>query len=500
MRRALLALALLLSCAPASTAVGSPVRESASPGTATPPGSPLGGPASPSPVTPAPRPPPFVISRSFEGVGERQGSPPDLTLAAGPDRLLLGTNSDLALLSKEGSVIDQVGLTAFFADLLRAGERLTDPRTIFDRTSQRFFLTASATSEVAGCTARTCLNQFFIATSRSAAPARFGPSDWYRYAIDGTLEHGRPSASWGDFGMLTATADLLMLAVRMDAAVEPPRNLYAKAFVFDKAALLRGEPRPPIADYFDLRDPATGSVALQLAAVDALSDAPVMFLLGWGPGAGAGPCGLTVWGIQTAAAGGVTARSVGTGDSGCGRVPNARQSSGPQLDTNQGVLSAPPVYRNGFIWAAEGTQQPGRPAGVRLIQIDVRGWPELPGVVGRWELADPGVQYFYSAIGVTARGDVALVAARSGPDEFPSIYVSGRLSSDPATTLRSPALLKASETALMSGVSPNEVVRYGDYFGASTDPSDDSIWVVGEYAKSSARWGSWIGRIDLGGR
>src|SRR5207253_8577967 len=63
----------------------------------------------------------------------------------------------------------------------------------------------------------------------------------------------------------------------------------------------------------------------------------------------------------------------------------------------------------------------------------------------------------------------------------------------PANTLQAPAVIRAGTTADTS-------TRYGDYFGAATDPtptSSSTFWVAGEYRKSTTfqNWNTVIGQI-----
>src|SRR6266540_6439878 len=53
---------------------------------------------------------------------------------------------------------------------------------------------------------------------------------------------------------------------------------------------------------------------------------------------------------------------------------------------------------------------------------------------------------------------------------------------------------------LLAGSVPHLSSRYGDYFGAATDPSDPSVvWVAGEYNKTmpNGRWATYIGAITV---
>src|SRR5256885_15546017 len=63
---------------------------------------------------------------------------------------------------------------------------------------------------------------------------------------------------------------------------------------------------------------------------------------------------------------------------------------------------------------------------------------------------------------------------------------------DPPNTIGAPQVLRAGEGPEASGCPNNSVCRYGDYFGASQNPSDLGIvWVAGEYGTASG-WATFI--------
>jgi len=78
----------------------------------------------------------------------------------------------------------------------------------------------------------------------------------------------------------------------------------------------------------------------------------------------------------------------------------------------------------------------------------------------------------------------------SDASTFPSIAVTGRKVTDPLNTVENPITIKG-------GSEPNTTTRYGDYFGASVDPSESNrIWVAGQYHESPT-WSTWISDIVI---
>ena len=109
-------------------------------------------------------------------------------------------------------------------------------------------------------------------------------------------------------------------------------------------------------------------------------------------------------------------------------------------------------------------------------------------------LADADVHYFMPALIVDEADNLAMIVGRSSTAEALSLYYTGRLASDPAGSLRTPALLKAGTASLLV-----EEDRIGDYFGAALDVADGSAWLVGQFASAPTETTSWVGKVGLPG-
>jgi len=87
---------------------------------------------------------------------------------------------------------------------------------------------------------------------------------------------------------------------------------------------------------------------------------------------------------------------------------------------------------------------------------------------------------------------LGIIFGYSSHSIYPSILVSTRSPTDDDNDLNSikePQFLKLGTANELSN-------RYGDYFAASSDPSNTSIiWVAGEYHHSMAAWSTYIGKL-----
>ena len=88
---------------------------------------------------------------------------------------------------------------------------------------------------------------------------------------------------------------------------------------------------------------------------------------------------------------------------------------------------------------------------------------------------------------------------RVGPNDYASVYYTGRLASDPPGTFLTPVALKlgtANQAFTPVTTSSGTYQRFADYSGAALDPSDGTAWVIGEYVYGPCSWGTWVGNIS----
>jgi hypothetical protein len=86
-------------------------------------------------------------------------------------------------------------------------------------------------------------------------------------------------------------------------------------------------------------------------------------------------------------------------------------------------------------------------------------------------------------------GNIAVGYSESGPNEYPSIYMVGRLQQDPKGTMRLPI------AAFPGSGSQTGISQWGNYSSLSVDPTDDcTFWYTNEYLPSmgSFNWSTGI--------
>ena len=440
----------------------------------------------------------LALIRGFAGLYGEPRQVADASIAVGPRSVIVSTNVGFGIYAKTGEPIAIYRLREFFRGLLDPGRGAIDPRAMFDAPSQRFFLLAHGAPAIRDCVPGTCKNEYLFAVSKSASPGSLDPSDWHRYVFDGTLEGDGPTNWWGDFGTVGTNSTLLVLPVIGTRDHGSPKQgpQYAKLYVFDKRALLRGDKVGAPLAIFSGESEAQRMTKV-LAAVT-FGDPDTVFAV---EAARGGRCSVTVVGISGPPDAPTLLRRTAAASGECDYSPHATQRGGGAPFAAGFVMSSQPVYRDGYIWLVQPVRvsfPSGPTSGVRLVQIDVRHWPDPPRIVYDSTFSEEGVWYLYPALTVSAEGHTAIVMLRVGPNDYASVYYTGRLASDPPGTFRTPAALKlgtANQAFTPVTRESGTYQRFADFSGAALDPSDGTAWVIGEYVDGPCSWGTWVGNI-----
>lgn len=133
------------------------------------------------------------------------------------------------------------------------------------------------------------------------------------------------------------------------------------------------------------------------------------------------------------------------------------------------------TVRNGSLWTVAAAEVNNRD-GAFWVQIDLRSMK----LVQHGTLADPDGDILFPSLNVDARGNLGIAMSRTSAKEALSIYVTGRLASDPPNTLR--PLVRAvtgrfvhyrRDTDLTK---PDQNVSWSDYSTVVLDPSDPTLF------------------------
>jgi len=150
------------------------------------------------------------------------------------------------------------------------------------------------------------------------------------------------------------------------------------------------------------------------------------------------------------------------------------------------ILSA--VWQNGRLWLGYNYGcVTGQGSCIRLVELDTATSTKIQD----FDIGSPGDYLFYPALSIDSAGNLVVVFGRSNSAIYPELRVAWRALTDPPNTLRQSMLVSV-------GTGPSLSARYGDYFGAATDPSrPKTIWVAGQVGVAGSSWLTKIAMIDI---
>lgn len=414
------------------------------------------------------------LVRQVSLFGEGQDlAPPDTQIAVGPTAVVEAVNSTMSSWSKTGQPLDVVDLNTFFD--LSSGYFFTDPWTVYDPVSTRFFVSGLAFNF------RADSSFIVLAVSDSSDPTQL----WSTFQTD-------VFPGLADQPKLGVSSDKVIISWNDYAGI---RFNGQETWVLEKADLLAGADTVaatvfgPDLDRFTIV-PARTATATTTQYLAFMNSGPLRSTsqptLGVIAITGTPTADNVVW---TESPLQIQATAI---------PPYAEQPWGDLLDTNDDrALSA--IWENGTLWvgANDGcrfSSDSTARACLRLIRVSTSTNP--PVVLDDFDVGFPKRYVSFPALALDATGNLHFVFSMSSSKLYPSVVSSGV---DVATGDLLPAVTLAAGTGPFdfNGKSqrPN---RWGDYSGASTDPSDPTVvWLAGEFSAASTyefNWGTAIGQ------
>jgi len=397
--------------------------------------------------------PVVTVTQKFAGLNDvvsGKYAPPDVQVAAGPGFVVELVNlAERVWRTGGGSAAEQVGtepLDTFFA---RSGDRLTDPRILYDAPSGRWLASISDidTSSV------------LLAVSAGSDPT----AGWTVSTF--------PARGCADQPRLGVADGIVVLAADVFANCE---NGGAKSgtelWVVNKEQLLAGSTTAAYTTYGP--DPDYSS----FAPVQSLSSTATEYVVSVDEPSSRVVHLLTVDYPPFAS-----------------QPPDGGGRPEPLIETNDDrVLDS--VWEDGRLWLTANTACV--PAGDVLLRACVRV-VELSTVTRSvdWDtdLFRAGAHVFFPAVRPDGAGNLVIVYAESGTKIAPTLVAIGRT---PDGAFTQPVAIAQSAGAFVGD-------RYGDYSGAARDPVDPGVvWVAGEAgtdAPGGRGWASAVASVSVTG-
>lgn len=403
----------------------------------------------------------------FDGISQTRWTPPDLTIAVGPNHIVETVNSTMDFYDKQGNqefsiVLDNTGNPGFFEDV-GSSNFVVDPKVFYDHISGRFMIVA-----IEGRT------PFLdVAVSDDSNPHGI----WYKYRVEASIRVGN-ATYWIDYPSFGYDADAMYTGGNLFLLSGNGPSTAGIVFrVFKKAPMLVGDP----VEYNDFNYPNSFS-------------------------AQAGHhYGNNAAGYYISVENGSSMRLYGISDPGGNPTLSTTTVSVPSFNPAQ-RFSAPnnggsvdPLdgrvfqvhWRNGSLYTGHAINVGGVNK-ARWYEFDTGDWPDSgsPSLVQSGNVdAGNGIHTYFPALAENGAGDVGMVLAQSASNEYVSVQVTGRKAGDPAGTMGELTQLKIGNRAGNG--------RWGDYYGIEVDPTDDNtFWIVGQY-RNTGGWATWIESFSM---
>ena len=427
-----------------------------------------------------------ILLNSFSGIAMTNYIPPDPTIAAGPNHIIICANSTFKILDKEGNVLKSISAAVWWTPVWP--DENGDPQVIYDHFAHRWVLVWMQYNS----SALTAGN--LIAYSDDDNPL----GTWYMYRLD-TKKHGTvQSNTWGDYPKIGYDEEALYIMTRC-VPFAGGGLLYNKIRIINKAELYSSNAGPlTYTDLWDIRTPDQGSGGDVLDCIN-----PGIC---YTPGNG----GWFLWARGVYGGQQVTADFYAlykilnplTSPTIRGKVLPVQQYYSPplanQLGGGQGIetigwITKGPVIRDGYLYAAHDIQNSTNSnySSIKYLKIDLNTY----SIVDNIEFGADGYFYLFPALTVDKDHNAAITYSRSADNEYIGAYYSTKYDNDTELGPSQPiAEGQGNYVLTYSG----DINRWGDYFGIYIDPVDEyDVWTISEYASATNTWGTYVGHVRM---
>lgn len=405
----------------------------------------------------------------YPGIGYTGYFPPDVDGSVSQNWVVESVNTTVAFFEKKtGKKVFEQDYSRFFQSVGITGEVISDPKTIYDATTKRWF---TMIIEV-GFSSK--ISKQLVAVSDDEDPN----GKWNLYRIDSLLTVGS-NDYWLDYPGFGFNKDTVVITGNMFGFTSGyAGNLF---LVIPKAPLLAGT--PVTGKLFNDETAGTTKVcvnndtsinAVYCLGADSTTTLRIHAITG-------GPSNPTVK---------VTNVTVPTFDAPTVPVPGPSGHNMDRFDAR--IYNA--SYRDGSIVGAHGvtTAATGDRQVARWYEIRTKSWPFSGTPTLRQSgnaIGGPGEHHHMPAVNINRLGDISVLFTKSSSAIQADLIYSARKAADPKGVLGKSVVVARSK-GLYGGVGEN---RWGDYFGVAVDPIDDrTFWGFGMVGRSDGGWDTYF--------
>jgi PKD repeat protein len=410
-------------------------------------------------------------------------TPPDTQGAAGPSVYVETVNQEIAVYGPKatGASIIKSSLSAFLFTVgglphADANSGLSDPVVLYNDQIGRFIIGDQDVNF------HTHVSRFHLAVSRTSTPATLTTADWNFYSIV-TTESGYDADYPGNLGYNhDATVITLNMFPKTGSAY------HVQVLSVDQAALVGGTLTAYHNDLNGFQDRPT--VMHASAAGD-----PMWLVTEHGDNTHIDLIKMTNV-LSTNA----TFTSTTLAVTPYSALVNPLNPNGTAVTGNIDSRIQKAAAWNGTLVAAHAVAASSTQDVIQWYAFNVSG--DAPTLSQQGRVSGGTNTYcVYPAIEINAAGDIGLTYMESGtdtPSNYLSMYITGRVATDPAGTMQTAVLVPAGrgQANYTDFANPQ---RAGDLAGINVDPVDGSFWAANEFAntEASANWGTAIANFSL---
>lgn len=412
-----------------------------------------------------------IPGSAFPGPGMSGLTPADPNLSVGPNHVICTINGRLQFYTKGGAMTFDTDPGTFFSSL-GAYYLIFDPRTYYDRETQRYWIMYPAV-----LTNAFTHSYYLVALSDDSDPN----GAWTLWALDSSKNGNTLTTNWSDYPGFGHTKDAVLFTGNMFNAG------YAKIRVALKPQFLAGSPVISYTDFWNFTD-GTGATAfsLQPARTNGISNVP--FLVSDG-----GTNNLTIYGINNV----LTTPTLVKKSLTVAAFSDPPYADQPGLANGLWTVDTR-VFdvhcRDNHLFATQNTTS-GTQSAVRWYEIDASAMPAgNPTMVQQGSFTATSRDDYFGNIVQNGAGHMGAAYVRSGSAEFITIYRQGRLITDALNTFGAATVVKAGTVTYNVG---NQ--RWGDYNGLVVDGGDDAtFWGYQMTPTSATTWATEVFSFTVG--
>jgi hypothetical protein len=422
-----------------------------------------------------------LLIKSFDGIPQQNGIPPDPYIAVGPNHIISIVNSVFCIWDKNGGLLKTISGDQFFTPVL-SGVSTFDPKILYDHFSKRWvmvWLHADQTNKKA---------YYLLAVSSSDNPL----GNWSTWALPSNLNGSTLVDQWGDYQGVGY--DDSCIYITSNQFSNAGSFQYAKIRIIPKAQLYNNTAGPVVwNDLWNILLPSYGG-SIFCVRPSIARDHEDGYYLTFIPNYSANF--IAIYKITNPASNPVLTGNALTVNT-FYPASNANQLGGGSmlLEGGGGQLRNEPKVMNNKMWFTHTVRNPYATSysAVRYLQFDLSS--QVPVLRQDQLLGASGFWHFYSGMDVDKDENIAITYSRSGNTEYAGAYYTYAYKNDPA--LRNSCVLQAGRANYVKDFGSGRN-RWGDYNGIIIDPSDSlSFWLFGEYVYSKDTWGTWTGQMRL---